>query len=32
VISVTGSPADRLIKTTDGGTHWTTVHVWQASA
>jgi photosystem II stability/assembly factor-like uncharacterized protein len=32
VISVAGSPADRLIKTTDSGTHWTTVHVWQASA
>jgi photosystem II stability/assembly factor-like uncharacterized protein len=31
VISVSGSPADRLIETTDGGTHWSTVHIWQGS-
>jgi photosystem II stability/assembly factor-like uncharacterized protein len=32
VISVAGSPADRLIETTDGGTHWSIVHIWQAAA
>ena len=32
VISVAGSPADRLIATTDGGRHWRTAYIWQSSA
>ena len=32
VISVAGSPADRLIATTDGGLHWRTVHIWESAS